>query len=237
MSYPSPELLPRGAPFIPFLFVQEKTVLLVVFEEIVQFAGSMAVHDYSIGFIVPAQTACIQIGTSHGAHFPIDHDNLGVMEPRRVHPYPATVFHQFVGIVEATIWRQRDVAVGREHYLYLYTTLDSIFERFLEFPVQCEVGVDELDAVLGTVDGVLVEIPDYIIACARLAIDNAHNLFPPTLRGVWFQPCKVRGVGIVTAIILGTMDILPGSLVPHLQEDTLQRIYLVAIQTAMHVMP
>ena len=59
MSYPSPELLPRGAPFIPFLFVQEKTVLLVVFEEIVQFAGSMAVHDYSIGFIVPAQTACI----------------------------------------------------------------------------------------------------------------------------------------------------------------------------------
>ena len=78
---------------------------------------------------------------------------------------------------------------------------------------------------------------DYIIACARLAIDNAHNLFPPTLRGVWFQPCKVRGVGIVTAIILGTMDILPSSLVPHLQEDTLQRIYLVAIQTAVHVMP
>ena len=131
MSYPSLEFLPRRAPFIPFLFVQEKTVLLVVFEEIVQFAGSMAVHDYSIGFIVPAQTACIQIGTSHGAHFPIDHDNLGVMEPRRVHPYPATVFHQFVGIVEPTIWRQRDVAVGREHYLYLYTTLDSILERFL----------------------------------------------------------------------------------------------------------
>ena len=130
------------------------------------------------------------------------------MEARRVHPYPATVFHQFVGIVEATIWRQRDVAVGREHYLYLYTTLDSILERFLEFPIQCEVGVDEFDAVLGTVDGVLVEIPDYIIACARLAIDNAHNLFPPTLRGVWFQPCKVRGVGIVTAIILGCPVVL-----------------------------
>ena len=75
--------------------------------------------------------------------------------------------------------------------LWVESIISTFTPRFLEFPVQCEVGVDELDAVLGTVDGVLVEIPDYIIACARLAIDNAHNLFPPTLCGVWFQPRKV----------------------------------------------
>ena len=56
------------------------------------------------------------------------------------------------------------------------------------------------------------------------------------LTGVRFQPFEVA-IQSQTTIVFSTMDILARHLIPHLQEDGLQRINLLTLYATMHVVP
>ena len=86
-----------------------------------------------------------------------------MVKARRVHPYPAALLHQFVSIVEPAVWGQGNVAMGRQHYLDFHPTSGCCCQRLFECPAQCKVGIYNLDAVLGIVDGIEVELGvDYL---------------------------------------------------------------------------
>ena len=72
----------------------------------------MGVYDNSILLIVPSQGTGIEVGAAHGTELAIHHDDLGVVETWCIHPDMASCLHQFVGIVETTIWRQWNVTLG-----------------------------------------------------------------------------------------------------------------------------
>jgi hypothetical protein len=72
----------------------------------------------------------------------------------------AASLHQLVGIIESAIGGERDIAPGGEHDLYLDASFHRPLQCLLELGTQSEVGTDELDAVLGIVDGILIEVAD-----------------------------------------------------------------------------
>lgn len=174
-SKPSSESLPPSAPLPPILLVEQETVLFLSIKEMYKLVCCTWVYDDSIFFVIPTETACIEVGTSHGTEFPVYHDDLGVMESFGVHPYIATCLHQFVGVIESAVWCQGDITFGREHDFYLYSSFYSLFERFFEVVAQCEVRTDEFDAILGIVDSVHIEIADDILRDMWFAVDDAHH--------------------------------------------------------------
>ena len=158
------------------------------------------------------------------------------MESWCVHPDVASCFHQLVCIVESTVGRQGNVALGGEHDFHFHASLGCILECLLQFVTQGEVGTDELDAVLCIVDGVDIEVTYDVLRNVWLAVDDAHHLVVSRGCGVGlesvYQIVLTFGTEVFCAIYM-----LSAHLVPHFQEDGLQRVHLVTVDTAVHVVP
>ena len=78
-------------------------------------------------------------------------------------------------IVEHTVRCQWDVAMGGGHDLDLNTSLDRLPQFLFQFLVERQVRVDELDAILCIVNGVIVERTYDAVRRARFAVDDAYR--------------------------------------------------------------
>ena len=147
------------------------------------------------------------------------------MEARLIQPNGAAFFHQFVGIVEAAVGRQRNVALHRKHYLNLDATLCRVFQGLLYLMVKREVGIYDFNAVFGVANGIGVKLPDNLVRRVRLAVYYPYHLMPCAWAGVGF---KTREVAVVArgAKIFIAMNVLLGHLPPHFHEDPLQGVNL-----------
>ena len=148
----------------------------------------------------------------------------------------AASLHQLVGIIESAIGGERDIAPGGEHDLYLDASFYCPLQCLLELGTQSEVGTDELDAVLGIVDGIHIEVADDILRDMRLTIDDAHRLVISRGGGIGFE-ILYQVVLFLLAVILLAVDMLSAYLVPHFEEDLLQGIHLAAVDAAVHIVP
>ena len=182
--------------------------------------GRARIDDDCILLIVPAEGAGIEVGTSHCAELAIYHDNLGMVEAWRVHPYLAACLHQLMGVVETAVGCQWDITLCTQHDLHLHASFHGILQSLLQLMTQGEVGTDELDAVLCVVDGVDIEVADDVLRDMWLTVDDAHNLVLGGSFGGWLQVLNVL-VLAYGRVVLCTMDVLSAHLVPLLGEDFL----------------
>ncbi len=235
MGEPSDELLPWRSELVPRLFREIDALLLVVVEDIVELARGVRVDDDGVFLVIPAEAAGVEVGAADGAEAAVDHDDFGVVEARLVQPYVHAALHQLVYIIEYAVRSQRNVALCRYHYLNLHAALDRVAQRFLQLAVEGQIRIDELDGVLGAVDGVLVERPDDLVRRARLAVDDAHHLAAGCLRGV---RCKaVEALRRVCAEIFRPPEVLAGDLLPYPREYHLELVDGSSLYAAVHVAP
>ena len=159
-----------------------------------------------------------------------------MVEARRVHPYIASRLHQLVGIIEAAIRCQRNIASGREHDLHLYAPFCCILQCLLQLVAQGEVGTDDFDAILCVVDGVDIEITDDILRDMWLSVDDTHRLVISCGGGIWFE-ILYQILLFFLAIVFFTINMLSAYFVPHLEEYFLQGIHLASVDAAVHIVP
>ena len=86
MGKPSLEFLPRTTPRIPLLFIKQEAIFFLILKESVQFFGRARVDNDRIGLVIPAEAACVKVGTAHSTDFSVYHDDFGVVKTRLVHP-------------------------------------------------------------------------------------------------------------------------------------------------------
>ena len=198
-------------------------------------SGGVGIQDDGVFLIVPAQTSCIEIGAPHCTKPPVHHNDLGVVESRRVHPYIAARLHQVVCIEETVIGSQWYVASGAEHDLDFHASFNGFAQGFFQLVAECEVRVDDFNGVFGIVDGVQVKVADDVVACVRLTVDDADGLLVGRWSCVWFQSLEV--VLPLGPIVLWPVYVLAAHFVPHAQEYLLKRVHLIAVYAAEHVVP
>src|SRR5574344_2143718 len=153
-----------------------------------------------------------------------------------VYPYVHTMLHQSVYIVEHTVRRQWDVAMGRNHYFNFYTSFDSIAQSLFQSVVECEIRIDEFDTVLGIIDCVCIEFAYDIIAGMRLSVDDAHHLMSGRQTSIRFQGFEVAAI-VVSSIIFRTMYVLSCRLFPYSQEYLLQFVNRRSVNATVHITP
>ncbi len=196
----------------------------------------MGVKDHGVLLIVEPQAARVEVGASHGAETPVDHYYFCVVEARLIHPHLCSMLHELVYVVEHTVGGERNVAVCGNHDLHLHAALYGVLERFLQRVRQGEVGVYELYAVLGVVDGLQIKLPDDLVRRSRLAVYYAHRLPSGRCRGVGLETFKI-GRRVIAPVIFCPLQLLARDLFPYSHEDALQGVDLRAFYAAMHVAP
>ena len=236
MACPTDKLLPWRAPLVPFLLREEERILLLLLKQLVQLPCDVRVDDNGIFLAVPTQRASIEVGRADGTKLSIDHDDLRMMEPRLVEPDVATFLHQLMSVVETHVGCDGNVAPHAQHDFHLHPPLDSFGQGTLQLTVKREVGIDKLDAFLRVVDSIEVEEADDVLRHMRLTVDDAHHLLATSRRSVRLETFHVVGIGD-SPVIFCTMNVLSRDQFPHSEEDLLQRIDLIALDTAMHIVP
>lgn len=79
MCEPADKASPHTA-FLIFLTRHDRTVKLVVAEDLSQFGCSRQVQDKRIDFIIVAQAPAVQIGAAHRTETLVHHHDFGMME-------------------------------------------------------------------------------------------------------------------------------------------------------------
>src|SRR5574344_1717543 len=146
-----------------------------------------------------------------------------------------SVLHQSMHVVEHAVRRQRNVAPQRHHYLHLHPSLGSPTQGFLQSGAQREIGVDELYAVLGGINGVHIEVAYDAWGGPWLAVHYPHHLFVCRLGGVGLQSRHLHLL-ICPEVFLPPY-ILLSHLVPYSQEYHLQLAHRPSLYSAVHVAP
>ena len=175
MGEPTAEFLPRRAELVPRFLGEPETVFFVLIEHIVELSRDGGIDDDGVGLVVPTQRTRIEVGTADGAKTAIDGDDFRVVESRLVHPNLNAALHQFVNIVENAVGREWNVALRGNHDFDLHAALDGLSQLLFQFAVERQIRVDEFDAVLRVVDGVVIEISDDFVRFAGFAVDNADG--------------------------------------------------------------
>ena len=80
--------------------------------------------------------------------------------------------------------------------------------------VECEIWIDEFDAILRAVDGVDIEGADNLIAHPRFPVDDTDHLLLFCGSRIRLETCKIAGICVVPAIVLAAMHVLSGHFVP-----------------------
>ena len=185
MTEPTSGTLPWCTPRFPCLFCEIEAVFFLTVKKVVQLLCCAFVEDDGVFFVVPTKASRVEVGASNSTYLSIHHDNLGVVKSRSVHPNVATSFHQLVSIIETAVWSQWDIALGAEHDFYLDSSLNSLFQCFLQLMIKRKVGIDNLYTVFCTVDGRQIELPNDGITCSWFAVDDANCLVIGCLAGVF----------------------------------------------------
>ena len=176
MSKPATETLPWCTPRFPCLFCEIEAVFFLTVKKVVQLLCCAFVEDDGVFFVVPTKASRVEVGASDRTDSSVNHDNLGVVKARSVHPNVATSQHELVSIIETAVGSQWNIALGAEHDFYLDSSLNSLFQCFLQLMIKRKVGIDNLYTVFCTVDGRQIELPNDGIACSRFAVDDANCL-------------------------------------------------------------
>ena len=159
-----------------------------------------------------------------------------MVESSFIDPHLHTVFHQLVQVVKHTVGRKWDVALCASHDFHFHTTFGSLAQTFLQFAVQCEVGIHQFDAVAGGIDGGEIELTDNLIRGAWFAVDDAHHLRPFGACGVGLQSGDIVGT-IDTTVIFGTGNLFARHFFPGIYKDALQLIHRSTLDATMHITP
>ncbi len=221
MGEPAAEFLPRCSELVPRFFRQSETVFFVLVEHFVELPRDGFVDDDGVGLVVPTQRPRIEVGTADGAKTTIDGDDFRVVEAWLVHPNLNAAFHQFVDIVENAVGRERNVALRGNHDFDLHAALDGLPNLALELAVDGQIGVDEFDAVLRVVDGVIVEFADDFVRRAGFAVDDADG-----------------GVGApLVPPRRGYDDVFAGRFLPDSGKNFLQGANFASLDSAVHIAP
>lgn len=175
MGEPTAEFLPRSSELVPRFFRQAEAVGLVFFKHFVELPRNGFVDDDGVGLVVPTQRPRIEIRTTDGAKTTIDGDDFRVMEAGFVHPNLNAALHQLMDVVENAVGREWNVALGGNHDLNVHAAIDGLPNLALELPIERQIRIDEFDAVLRVVDGVIIEIADDFVRFSRFAVDDADG--------------------------------------------------------------
>ena len=132
MSKPPPEALPGCTKLLPGLGCQINALFFVAFKHVVQLLCCAFIYDDGIFLVVKAHASRIQIRAANGTEFSVYHHNLRVMEPWLIEPNISSLLHQFMSVVEGTVWREWDITLGREHDVNLDTSLNGTFNGFAD---------------------------------------------------------------------------------------------------------
>ena len=114
MSEPPFELIPSAAPLVPAVLGEQEAVFLLFLEDVVELLCRALVQYHRIFFPVPSEAPRIKVCRAYGAYPSVDHYDFGMVEARLVHPYLASIFHEFMGIVETAVGSQWYVALHAE---------------------------------------------------------------------------------------------------------------------------
>ena len=175
MGKPAYKLLPPAAVLVPNLLGEQERAFLFSVKNSVEFPRGTRIHDNRVGLVVPRETARIEIGRPDGAEFSIHHDDFRMMKAGLIQPYIASLFHEFMGVVETTVRCQGYIALHAEHDINLHPPLHSIFQCLLDRTVEREIGVYDAYAVLRKAYGIGVKLTYNLVAGTWLAIDDAHH--------------------------------------------------------------
>ena len=123
MAEPSLELMPRVLTLLQILSRHVVTFLSVLNKFVFQLVSRLWVDNQRVDLIIEAQTAGIKVRTAHCAVFPINHHNLGVVEPRTVAPDTGTTLGQFLHVIDDYIGHEGDIILRRDQDIHLDTSL------------------------------------------------------------------------------------------------------------------
>ncbi len=144
MGKPTFELLPSVSPLIPAFIGQPEAISLFFIKQIIKLSSGACIYDYRVFLVIPTKASCIQISTTHCTNTSIYCYNLCMMKPRFVHPHYAPGLCELAGIVEATIWRQRNITLDTQHDFYLHAPTDSSFQCFLDAAIERKIWINQL---------------------------------------------------------------------------------------------
>ena len=158
-----------------------------------------------------------------------------MVETTLEYPDMRTSLHQFVEIIEGAVRGEWNIAVLAHHNLDLHTALYGSVKGFLYAVGEGEIRVENLDAILCRVDGTTIEMSHHLISLMRLTVCYSHHFMICRGCGVRFQVVEI--VSLFLTEILLSVDSLACDALPHPQEYALESIYLLTIETAMHIVP
>ena len=101
-----------------------------------------------------------------------------MVEAALIDPHVGAPFHQLVHVVETAVGGEWDVAVGGNHEFHLHASLQGPLQGALDAGRQGEVGVDELDAVAGVVEGADAAGDGDVVQGRPLPAAEAHIPLP-----------------------------------------------------------
>ena len=138
-------------------------------------------------------------------------------------------------LVEGAVGCQGNIALRRQHDFHLHTTTDSLCQCFCHRGYQREVGIDDVDGVLGLIDGIDIECAHDFRRHMRFAIDDAHHLRALRAGGVRlqaFEDCRSSAT-----IVFHAADVFTSRTIPNAEEDGLQFVDGITLDTAVHIAP
>ena len=99
-----------------------------------------------------------------------------------------------MGIIECAVGCQGDVAFGRQQNVDLDATSNGFLQCFIDGRDKCEVGVDDVDGVLGIVNGIDIEVAHHFVGGVRLTIYYTDGLVASRCSGIGFQVLHLHRV-------------------------------------------
>ena len=99
-----------------------------------------------------------------------------MVEARFIDPYVHPFLHQLMHVIEHAVGRESDITVLGHHDLGLHPSFHCFLQGFLQFVVQGEVGVHQLNTVVSVVDGIDVELTDNGPGDMGFTVDDTHHL-------------------------------------------------------------
>lgn len=158
-----------------------------------------------------------------------------MVEARTENPYGTSLLHKPMGIVEAAVGSERNIALGTQHNLHFDAALNGALQCSCETRIEREVGINYLDAVACGIDGSEVELANGLWCGARLTVYDAYGHV--VLSGEVGLEDGVARERHTSLKILFAINTLVGSPVPDAKEDVLEGIHLKTRKSAVHVVP
>ena len=223
MGEPPHELLPSRALF-PHLRRKQRAVLAVVVEEPVEGSGGARGKDKSIGLVVVAQAAAVQVGSAYGAVAVVYGHHFGMVEASVEEVDACAALHQLMYVIECGFGSKGHITDTGNHDFHLYASFQCLLQGGADGLGRYEIGIDDAYSVARTVDGSGVGMTD---GTGRF---TGH----PVYDGYFF--CFLSG-NVDVGNIFGSSHVLACLPVPRGQENALQVSHGIAINTHVHVVP